>query len=143
MYLVLLITHFIGLALAVGTGFASLALGMASKDMAAPERGQFMMRAGGGIAKNGSIGLALLLLSGLGMWFMRGISDVLAWGGPAFHAKLTLVVLAIIVFGLLQVTAKKVRQAGGGPLMARLPKLSGLMLLLGVSIIVSAVIAFK
>ena len=120
-----------------------ISLAMAYEDMPPPERGQFMLRAGGGIAKNGSIGLALLLLSGLGMWFVRGIPQVMAWGGPAFHAKLTLVVIAIIVFGLLQVTAKKVRQAGGGPLMSRLPKLSGLMLLLGLGIIVAAVIAFE
>ncbi len=142
MYLALLMLHFVGLAMGVGTGFAGLRLGMATKDMDPAERGKFMMRASA-IGKNGSIGLGLLLLTGIGMALMRGIPQTLAWGGPALHAKLTLVVIAIGIFGYMQVVQKKVRLAGGGPLMAKLPKLAAAMLLTGLSIIVCAVIAFK
>jgi hypothetical protein len=142
MYLGLLILHFLGLTLGVGTGFAGMRLGMATKDMDPAERGKFMMRASA-IGKNGSIGLALLLISGIGMALMRGISATFAVGGPAFHAKLTLVVIAIGLFGYLQVLQKKIRQAGGGPLMAKMPKVSGAMLLVGIGIIICAVLAFK
>ena len=142
MYEFLLIVHFIGLAMGVGTSFAGLALGRATKDMDPAERGKFMMRASA-IGINGSIGLTLLILSGLGMWFSRGISQVMAWGGPAFHAKLTLVVLLIGAFGYMQVLQKKARQGAGPEVMAKIPKVGAAMLLLGISIISAAVLAFK
>jgi len=142
MYLFLLITHFIGLAMGVGTGFAAMALGKASSDLAPPERAQFMLRASA-IRVNGSVGLLLLLLSGLGMLFLRGVRETFAWGGGAFHLKLTLIVLLIGVFGYMQVLQKKARIAQGGPAMARIPKIAAVMLVLNVSIIVSAVLAFK
>ena len=142
MYLFLLITHFIGLAMGVGTGFAAMALGRASRDLAPAERGQFMMRASA-IRINGSVGLLLLLLSGLGMLFYRGVRETMAWGGGAFHGKLTLIVVLIGLFGYMQVLQKKVRLAQGGPAMAKIPKIAFVMLLLNVLIIVCAVIAFK
>jgi uncharacterized membrane protein len=141
MYEFLLITHFIGLAMGVGTSFAMLALGLATKNLEPAERGKFMTRASA-ISKNGSIGLLLLILSGLGMWFSRGISQVLTWAGPPFHAKLTLVVILIAIFGYMQTLQKKARQ-GDSAAMSKMPKLGALMLLLGVGIIVAAVLAFK
>lgn len=142
MYLVLLIFHFIGLALGVGASFASVALASAGKELEANERVKFALRTAV-LRKNGSIGLGLLILTGLGMFILRGPAEVFRWGGPAFHAKLTLVVIMIGVFGYMQVVGKKVREAGGGPLLARLPKLALAMLLLAVATIVCAVLAFK
>ncbi len=141
MYEFLLITHFIGLAMSVGTGFAGLALGLASRNLEPAERGKFMMRASV-IGKNGSIGLLLLLLSGLVMWYSRGISQVLTWAGAPFHAKLTLIVILIALFGYMQVLQKKARQ-GDTAALARIPKIAPVMLLLGLGIIVAAVLAFK
>ena len=142
LYLSLLFLHFLGLALGVGTSFAVLQLGAAARDLPQDERAKFMLRAGA-VGKNGGIGLGLLILSGLAMLFVRGFSEVMAWGGPAFHAKLTLVVIFIGLFGYMQTVLKKVREAGGGPLMARLPKLSAALLVLGLLIMLCAVIAFK
>ena len=142
LYLSLLFLHFIGLALGVGTSFAMLTLGASTKDLPADERSKFMLRAGA-LRKNGSIGLGLLILSGLAMFILRGPAAVMAWGGPALHVKLTLVVILIGFFGYMQVVMKKVRLAGGGPLMARLSKLGALMLALNVAIVLSAVLAFK
>ena len=142
MYEFLLITHFVGLAMGVGTSFAGMALGIASKDLPPAERAQFMQRAAA-IGKNGSIGLGLLILCGLGMWYSRGFGLVMSWGGPAFHAKLTLVVILIGLFGYMQVLQKKAREGGGAQVLAKIPKLGAAMLLLGVGIIVAAVIAFK
>ena len=142
LYLFLLFLHFIGLALGVGTSFAMLTLGASTKDLPADERSKFMLRASA-MGKNGSIGLGLLILSGLALFIVRGPAAVMAWGGPALHVKLTLVVILIGFFGYLQVVMKKVRLAGGGPLMAKLPKLGAIMLGLSVAIVLSAVLAFK
>lgn len=142
LYLSILFLHFIGLALGVGTSFAMLTLGAAARDLAPEERGKFMMRVSA-LRKNGSYGLALLLLSGIAMLVLRGPAAVFAYAGGAFHLKLTLVVILIGFFGYVQVLTKKIRLAGGGPLMAKLPKLSLIMLLLSVAIVASAVAAFK
>jgi uncharacterized membrane protein len=141
-YLVLLMTHFVGLALGVGASFAAYTLRQAGAELEPAARTQFALRALR-VSKNASIGLAVLLLSGLGMFFMRGPGAVMAAGGPAFHAKLTLIVILIGVFGYSQMLAKRAREAGGGPALAKLPAVSTASLLLGVAIIIAAVIAFQ
>ena len=141
-YLLLLIIHFVGLALGVGASFALLTLRGAAAELEPAERLKFMLRAMR-VSKNGSVGLLLLLLSGLGMFFMRGPGAVMAAGGPAFHAKLTLVVILCGLVGYSQVLAKRVREAGGGPAAAKLPTVSNAILGLGVAIIVCAVLAFQ
>jgi uncharacterized membrane protein len=142
LYLSILFLHFIGLALGVGTSFAMLTLGAAGRDLGPEERTKFMLRVSA-LRKNGSYGLGLLILTGLAMLLLRGPAAVFAWGGGAFHLKLTLVVILCGFFGYVQVLTKKIREAGGGPLMAKLPKLSLIMLGLSVAIVASAVAAFK
>ena len=141
-YLVLLIVHFLGLALGVGASFALFTLRRAARDLEPAERTKFMLRAMT-VSKNGSYGLLLLLVSGLGMFFMRGPGAVMAAGGGALHAKLTFVVILCGLVGYGQVLAKRAREAGGGPAMATLPKVSLAILGLGVAIVVCAVIAFQ
>jgi uncharacterized membrane protein len=140
MYLVLLIIHFLGLAMGVGTSFAMLTLGIASKNMEPAERGKFMMRASV-LGKNGSIGFTLLILSGLGMGFMRGFGNVFAWGGGAFHAKLTLVVIMAGLIGYLQVLMKRARESGTPN--PTIPKVGAALLVLGIGVVTCAVLAFK
>ncbi len=143
LYLVLKVLHFIGLALGVGTSFAMLALGMFARSLPADERGKLMLGAGGAVSKNGGLGLGLLIVSGLGMFFMRGPATVMAAGGPALHAKLTLVVIISGVLGYSQVLGKRAREAGGGPALAKLPQVGAALLVLSLAIIVAAVIAFQ
>jgi hypothetical protein len=142
LYQAILFLHFIGLALGVGTSFAMAKLHSGSQDLPPEERTKFLLRAGV-LRKNGSYGLLLLLLTGLAMFILRGPKAVFAWGGGAFHLKLTLVVILIGLFGYVQVLTKKVRDAGGGPLMAKLPKLGAVMLWLSIAIIAAAVAAFQ
>ena len=141
MYDVWLMLHFIGLALGVGTGFAMFTLGLATADMAPADRGAFMRRAFA-LSRNSSIGLTLLILSGVGLVMSRGVDVVMAWGGPMFHIKLTLVVVMMGLFGYMQVLIKKAKGSDGAAAMARLPLISKVMLLLGLAVIVSAVLAF-
>ena len=142
-YLVLLMIHFLALALGVGTSFAMLTLGIASAKLEPAERRALMLGAGGAVSKNGSIGFLLLILSGLGMLFLRGPASVMAAGGPAFHAKLTLVVIAAGVLGYSQVLRKRAREANDAGAMAALPKVGAALLALSVAIVVAAVIAFQ
>lgn len=141
LYTSILFLHFVGLALGVGTSFAMLTLGGAAATLAPEERSKFMLRAGA-LRKNGSYGLALLILTGLAMFILRGMREVMAWGGPAFHVKLTLVVILCGVFGYAQVVNKKIREAGGGPLVTKLLLLGKIMLSLSLLIVASAVVAF-
>ena len=142
LYPLVLFLHFIGLALGVGTSFAMLTLGAASRELPPEDRMKFMMRVSA-LRKNGSYGLALLILTGLAMFIMRGPSAVFAWGGGAFHLKLTLVVVLCGFFGYMQVLNKKIREAGGGPLMAKVPTVSLIILALSVATVAAAVAAFK
>jgi hypothetical protein len=136
------IIHLLALALGVGASFAMLTLGLASKQLAADERAKFMLRAAA-VAKNGSIGFGLLVLSGLAMLFVRGPAVVMHWGGPAFHAKLTLVLVFAGVLGYFQVVLKRARIAGGGPGLQTAATLGRVLLALGIAIVALAVIAFK
>lgn len=138
-----LILHFLGVALGVGTGFAMMTLGMASKDMTPAERGAFMRRASA-VSRNSSVGLLLLIVSGVAIVLTRGVKTVMM-AGPPFHIKLTLVVILIGVFGYMQVLMRKSRSANSaeaGAAAARMAIVGRIMLVLGVSIIVSAVLAF-
>ena len=138
----LLFMHFCGLALGVGAGFALVALSFAGKDLPPEERSKFMLRAAV-VAKNGSVGFGMLVMSGLGLLFTRGPAVVMAWGGPPFHAKLTLVVVMAGVLGYLQVLLKRARLAGGGPALVSAGKVGRVMLVLGLIVIALAVAAFK
>lgn len=140
-YLVIKIIHFLGLAAGVGTSFALITLATASASLEPTERLSFRLRAMA-VTKNGSIGFLILVLSGLGMLFMRGPASVMAAGGPAFHAKLTLVVIQAGMLGYSQVLRKRAR-GGDARAMATLPKVGAAMLLLGVGIVIAAVLAFQ
>ena len=141
-YLVLLMLHFVGLALGVGASFALFTLRRASSGLEPAERTKFLLRTLS-VSKNGSYGLLLLLLTGLGMFFMRGPGPMMAAGGPAFHAKLTLVVILCGAVGYAQVLGKRAREAGDAPTLAKLPVVGNAILLLGVAIVIAAVIAFQ
>ena len=141
MYAILLFFHFVGLALGVGTGFATLVLGIATRDLSPPERTAFMLRASA-IGKNGSIGLLLLIVTGVGMMLIRGVPETLAWGGGAFHAKLGLVVVFSGMYGYLQSLIARAKRDGGGPAMAKIPRISPVLLLTSLAIVACAVVAF-
>jgi uncharacterized membrane protein len=136
-----LIVHFVGLAFGVGASLAMFRLRLAARDMAPADRAEFMRRASV-LSKNGGVGLLLLILSGAGLVIGRGVDVVMAWGGPMFHIKLTLVVILMGLFGYMQVLMRKSRGPDGAAATARIPVVSSIVLWLGLSIIVFAVLAF-
>src|SRR5262245_46705731 len=142
MYEALLFFHFVGLALGVGTGFAMMRLGIATKDLSPEEKGKFFGRASA-LGKNGSLGLALLILSGVGLVLVRGVSATLAWGGVPFYIKLALVCVMAALTGYMHSLARKLPTADGPVAMATLGKLGRVSLPIGLTIVALAVLAFK
>ena len=142
MHETLLILHFIGLALGLGANFAVFTLGFAAAKLPPDERRPFMLRALV-LSKNGSYGLLLLILSGLGILFYRGAGNVMRWGGGAFHAKLTLVLVLCGIVGYSHSLMKKVREGGGPEVLAKLRTVGRIGMATSVAIVVLAVIAFK
>jgi uncharacterized membrane protein len=136
-----LVFHFLGLALGVGTSFAMMRLGVALKSATPEERGQVMKYAMS-LSKNGSLGLTFLIVTGLCMLFTRGVTTVFASGGVVFHVKLTLVLILVGLFGYSQVMIKRIREKQDRAAMATMEKLGPAMLLTGLGIVVSAVLAF-
>lgn len=139
-YDALLFLHMVGLAMAVGTGFAMWMLGKASAGLDDDARTAFMLRTFA-VSKVGSVGLLLLIITGITMLVMR-FEGLMAMGGGALHGKFTLVAIQIGLLGFLQVSMAKAKRAGGGPLMARISKVGVAMLVNGLLIVLAAVLAF-
>ena len=136
----MVVIHIVGVALAVGTGFAILALKMGSTDMPKAEREPYMLR--GFVATNiGAIGIVFVLVSGLVMFFQDS-EALIEKGGPFLWVKAVLFVLYLIVFVALRLRVSKARVTNGGPLMINMSKFVIVMNVLGIMLIVSSVLAF-
>jgi len=142
MYQALLALHFIGLALGVGAGFAQLTLGLSSRDLPPGERTGLALRTLA-LSKNGSYGLLLSILTGVGMMLIRGVGATFQWGGGAFHGKVTLVVIMMGVLGYAQVVGAKARRSGSVSEINKARILSRVQLTLGILVVIAATIAFK
>ena len=138
MHDIMLIIHFIGLAMALGTGFANLFLGRVAAKLEPAERGSFMAKTMI-LGRVGQIGLALLLLSGFYLitpyWSVLGEM-------PLLIAKLSLVaVLLVLVSTVLMILAKSKRE-GNPALMAKIRPLGMLNFLIAITIVILAVLTF-
>ncbi|HTH56592.1 MAG TPA: hypothetical protein VL728_11155 [Cyclobacteriaceae bacterium] len=133
-----LFIHFIGLAMAVGTGFANLFLGAAAVKLAPQERGPFMLRASI-LVRMGQTGLGLLILSGfyLATPFWKLLSDM-----PTFMAKLALVVILLVTVTMASLQVKKARNENNPALLLKLKPLGMANFLIGIVIMIMAVLTF-
>ncbi len=136
----MVVIHIVGVALAVGTGFAILALKMGSADMPKAEREPYMLR-GFVVTNIGAIGIVFVLVSGLVMFFQDS-EALIQKGGPFLWVKTVLFVLYLIVFVTLRQRVSKARVTNGGPLMINMSKFVIVMNVLGILLIVSSVLAF-
>lgn len=136
---VLLVVHFLGLALGLSASIAnSLVVGrlMAA---ASPADRAVLARVPPMMGHIGGMGLILLWLSGIALVFTR-------WGGfgalpGIFHAKVTGVVLLTGLVGFTHALQKRAR-LGDTSAPATLATVGKVMLLLGVAIVVLAVLTF-
>ncbi len=134
------IIHIVGVALAVGTGFAIVALKMGSADMPKAEREPYMLR-GFVVTNIGAIGIVFVLVSGLVMFFQDS-EALIQKGGPFLWVKIVIFVLYLIVFVILRQRVSKARLTNGGPLMINMSKFVIVMNVLGIMLIVISVLAF-
>ena len=133
---VLLVIHFIGLAMALGAGFANLTLGIVASKLEPAERGSFMSKLVV-LGRLGQTGLALLIISGLGLMtpYWKVVGEM-----PFLIAKLSLVALLLISVAVI---LSIVRKAKGNPaILAKIKPLGMLNLFLGIAIVILAVLTF-
>jgi len=139
---ILLILHFLGLAMGLSASFGNMVMmGLVAK--AAPAEKPVLGRFPPAISRVGSMGLALLWITGLSMLFTR-------WGGFAnlgnmpwqFHLKLTLVVILSGLVGFMQTLLRRV-QKGDTAAMATLPIVGRVAFVTVLAIVTCAVFAFS
>jgi uncharacterized membrane protein len=135
---VMLIVHFIGLSMSLGTGFANLFLGMAAAKLEPAERGKFMSKTMI-LMRMGHTGLGLLLVSGFYMitpyWKVLGEMPVLI-------AKLCFVGLLVIMVSVITILAKKAQREGNPAMLMKLKPFGMLNFFVGITIVVLAVLSF-
>lgn len=134
---VMLIIHFIGLAMGLGTSFAMMFLSIGASKMSQEEAGKFMINASI-VTKMGHIGLVLLLISG--GYLMTPYWSVLI-NMPTLLAKLILYVVLGGLIGIMSAALKKAKK-GQQEQLLKIKKLGPIALLTGITIVVLAVSTF-
>ena len=135
---VMLIIHFIGLAMGIGTSFAFMFLGIASSKMERKEGLKFTMNTFA-LSKMGHIGLTLLIISGLYLMtpYWKSLSQ-----SPLLIAKLVLVLVLATLIGLISSAARKAKSSDADRHLKRIQMLGKITLLAGVTIVSLAVFVF-
>jgi len=135
---VMLIVHFLGLAMGIGTSFAFMFLGIASAKMEAAEAQKFRLNSFA-LSKMGHIGLTLLIISGgyLMTPYWRGLSS-----NPMLIAKLVLVLLLAAMVGIVSAHARKAKQGQADIYLKKIEGLGRITLLIGLAIVILAVAVF-
>lgn len=134
----LVIVHFVGLAMGLGSGFAQMVMaGLMAK--ASPQDKAVLARFPPAMGKIGVIGLGLLWITGLSIIKTRyGTFSILP---QTFIYKLTAVVLLTLAVGAIQVLQRRA-QKGDMAAMARMQMLGRLTGPLALIAIIFAVITF-
>lgn len=134
---IMLILHFLGLAMGLGTSFAFMFIGIAASKM--PEEiGVDFQKKAFVLTKMGHIGLSVLVISGLYLatpyWKVLGSM-------PLLIGKLVLVFALGAMIGIMSSKAKKAIKGDHSQLKSMAP-LGKISLLLGLAIVVLAVLQF-
>lgn len=135
---VMLITHFVGLTMALGAGFANLFLNRVASKLEPAERGSFMSKIVI-LGRMGQIGLGLLLLSGffLATPYWKSLGEM-----PLFIAKLVLVAVLLISVSLVLLILRKAKKQGNPGLLKNVRPLGMLNFFIGITIVILAVLVF-
>ena len=135
----MLVVHFIGLAMGLGTSFGFLFLGIASKKMEESEGKKFMLNSFA-LSTMGHVGLTLLILSGgyLMTPYWKSLTSM-----PLLMTKLALVIVLAALIGIISSTAKKVKRGDAGASMEKVAPLGRLTMLISLAIVILAVLIFR
>jgi len=134
----MLFFHFIGLTMALGTGFSNLFLSSVVSKLDPTERASFMSKTLV-LARMGQIGLGLLIVSGFYLItpFWKVLGEM-----PLLIAKLCLVALLLILVSTASIIIRKAKKQGNPALLAKLKPLGMLTFLTGITIVIVAVLIF-
>lgn len=134
----MLIIHFIGLAMGIGTSFAFLFLGLAGAKMPPADRLKFSLQTLS-VSRMGHIGLALLIISGgyLMTPYWRSLTNV-----PLLMAKLALVIILAILIGIIGVNSRKAITGDAEMYLGKIAVLGRLTMLISLAIVILAVYVF-
>lgn len=135
----MLIAHFLGLAMGLGTSFAFFFLGMARSKMEKEEGKKFALNALA-MSRMGHIGLALLILSG---GYLMTPYWVLLGSRPLLIAKLLLVLGLVFTVSLQSVYAKRAKKGDSKANLKKIATLGRISLLSTIAIVILAVLIFR
>jgi hypothetical protein len=134
----MLFTHFLGLILGMGSGFASLFIGAGNKNLPKEELPKFMLKLRA-LGYMGLTGITLLIISGgylaTPYWSVLGSM-------PYFIMKLSLVLILLVIVIIIEVQWRRAVKNNGGPDLASIPKLGRLAFPVGILILLFAVLQF-
>lgn len=135
---IMLILHFIGLAMGLGTSFGFMFLGIAASKMEKSEAQNFMLKAFA-LGKMGYIGITLLVISGgyLITPFWKTLFDT-----PLLVTKLGLVLLLIIFIGIVSVMTSRAKKGEAEKYLKKIPVIGTLSLVTTLAIVAVAVYIF-
>lgn len=134
----MLIFHFIGLAMGLGTSFGHAFLGMATAKMTPEEVVKFRVHTLV-LSTMGNVGIVLLVVSGF--YLITPYWSVLT-SMPLLIAKLTLVVILIALIIAINMLVKKARTGDAATELKKMEKLGKMTLILALVIVVLAVSVF-
>ena len=134
----MLILHFIGLAMGLGTGFGHAFLSAAAAKMSKDDATKFKLNTLV-LSYMGHIGIALLLISGFYMItpYWKSLTSM-----PLLMVKLGLVLVLIILISLISVAGKKAKNGDAENQFKKLEILGKLTLIVALAIVVVAVNVF-
>jgi uncharacterized membrane protein len=134
----MLILHFIGLAMGLGTSFAFMFLGIAASKMEKTESEKFRLNSFA-ISRMGHIGLTLLIISG--GYLMTPYWSSLS-SSPLLIAKLVLVLLLAALIGIISSKAKKAKKGDAEIQLKKMEPLGKIAMITALTIVVLAVYVF-
>lgn len=135
----MLILHFLGLAMGVGTGFAMMFLGIAASKLDEASATQFMGRSMV-LSNMGKLGLVFMIATG---FVLIGDRWDILMANTYFQIKLGGVLLLTVLIGIMDVHARNLRKGGDpGVYLKKIGTLGRVTLPLGILIVVMAVLVF-
>ena len=135
---VMLILHFIGLTMGLGTSFAHAFLGMATSKMSPEEATKFRLHSLV-LSRMGHVGIGLLILSGL--YLITPYWKILP-SMPLLILKLILVIVLAVIITLISLSAKKAMKGDAEVQLKKMAQLGKMTLIIGLTIVVLAVYIF-
>jgi uncharacterized membrane protein len=135
---VMLVLHFVGLTMGMGTGIAHAFLAMATSKMSADEATKFRLHTLV-LGKMGHAGIGLLVVSGL--YLITPYWKILP-SSPLLILKLTLVVVLLIIITLISSAAKKAQKGDAEAHLKKIQQLGKITLPISIIIVILAVYIF-